>query len=72
MLEIGVQSGGSSRIWSQYFGKRLNYTGFDINPTEHVLNLNLRLEIFILLPVPNLKWKMLAKFVKILGHLISL
>ena len=32
MLEIGVQSGGSSRIWSQYFGKRLNYTGFDINP----------------------------------------
>ena len=32
MLEIGVQSGGSSRIWSEYFGKRLNLTGFDINP----------------------------------------
>ena len=32
MLEMGVQSGGSSRIWSQYFGSRLNYTGFDINP----------------------------------------
>jgi len=32
-LEIGVQYGGSTRIWSQYFGKRLNYTGLDINPT---------------------------------------
>ena len=32
MLEIGVQSGGSTRIWSKYFGRNLNYTGLDINP----------------------------------------
>ena len=32
MLEIGVQSGGSTRVWSQYFGENLNYTGLDINP----------------------------------------
>ena len=32
MLEIGIQSGGSTRIWSKYFGKILNYTGIDINP----------------------------------------
>lgn len=32
MLEIGVQSGGSSRIWRQYFGGKLQYTGVDINP----------------------------------------
>jgi len=32
VLEIGVQSGGSSRVWKQYFGKHLKYTGVDINP----------------------------------------
>jgi hypothetical protein len=32
MLEIGVQSGGSGRIWSQYFGTKLNYTGIDVDP----------------------------------------
>lgn len=32
MLEIGVQSGGSTRIWSQYFGSHLDYLGIDINP----------------------------------------
>jgi Methyltransferase domain len=32
LLEIGVQSGGSSRVWSKYFGEALNYTGIDINP----------------------------------------
>lgn len=32
MLEIGVQSGGSTRVWKQYFGKQLNYVGIDINP----------------------------------------
>ena len=31
MLEIGVQSGGSTRVWSQYFGKKLNYTGVDLD-----------------------------------------
>jgi hypothetical protein len=32
MLEIGVQSGGSSRVWKQYFGDKLKYVGADINP----------------------------------------
>lgn len=33
MLEIGVQSGGSSRIWDRYFHKNeLTYLGVDINP----------------------------------------
>ena len=44
MLEIGVQSGGSSRVWKQYYGAALTYTGVDINektvrsasPSEHI------------------------------------
>ena len=32
MLEIGVQSGGSTRTWKQYYGPSLTYVGVDINP----------------------------------------
>ena len=32
MLEIGVQSGGSTRIWKRYYGDQLRYVGVDINP----------------------------------------
>merc|ERR1711920_876197 len=32
MLEIGVQSGGSTRLWKQWYGQRLYYVGVDINP----------------------------------------
>ena len=32
MLEIGIQSGGSIEMWQQYFGSKLNFVGFDINP----------------------------------------
>mmetsp|Transcript_12737 Transcript_12737/g.40402 ORF Transcript_12737/g.40402 Transcript_12737/m.40402 type:complete len:307 (+) Transcript_12737:59-979(+) len=32
LLEIGVQSGGSTRIWHQYYGDHLRYVGVDINP----------------------------------------
>jgi len=32
MLEIGVQSGGSTRVWKRYFRKSLAYVGLDINP----------------------------------------
>lgn len=32
MLEIGVQSGGSARLWHQWYGKDLYYVGIDINP----------------------------------------
>ena len=32
MLEIGVQSGGSTRAWKQYYGSQLYYVGVDINP----------------------------------------
>jgi hypothetical protein len=32
MLEIGVQSGGSTRVWKRYFGARLDYVGVDVNP----------------------------------------
>lgn len=32
ILEIGVQSGGSSRVWREYFGSATNYIGIDINP----------------------------------------
>ena len=39
MLEIGVQHGGSYRLWSNYFGPDLlNWTGIDIN--EKCLKLN--------------------------------
>ena len=31
LLEIGVQSGGSSRVWKQYYGSPLKYVGLDIN-----------------------------------------
>ena len=32
IMEIGVQSGGSARIWRQWYGESLRYTGVDINP----------------------------------------
>jgi len=32
MLEIGVQSGGSTRVWKRYFRQTLAYVGLDINP----------------------------------------
>eukprot|EP00798_Chlamydomonas_sp_ICE-L_P006832 gene6832-30806_t len=32
MLEIGVQSGGSTRVWRQYYGSKLHYVGLDVNP----------------------------------------
>lgn len=32
ILEIGVQSGGSTRTWKQYYGKNLRYVGVDIDP----------------------------------------
>ena len=30
-LEIGVQSGGTIKLWKYYFGPQLDYTGVDIN-----------------------------------------
>jgi hypothetical protein len=32
ILEIGVASGGSTRVWRDFFGSALRYTGLDINP----------------------------------------
>jgi len=32
MVEIEVQSGGSTYMWQDYFGKGLDYYGLDINP----------------------------------------
>ena len=32
MLEIGIQSGGSIKMWQDYFGPKLKFVGFDINP----------------------------------------
>ena len=32
ILEMGVQSGGSTRTWRKYYGERLYYVGVDINP----------------------------------------
>jgi len=32
VMEIGVQSGGSTRMWLDYFGPGLQYYGFDIDP----------------------------------------
>ena len=32
LLEIGVQSGGSSRVWRKVYGPELYYVGVDINP----------------------------------------
>jgi hypothetical protein len=32
MLELGVQSGGSTRVWKRYFGEATRYVGIDINP----------------------------------------
>jgi len=37
MLEIGVQSGGSSRVWREYFGPNMQYVGADINPKTKVV-----------------------------------
>lgn len=39
MLEIGVQHGGSLRLWQNYFGADLlQWTGIDINPRCQSLN----------------------------------
>lgn len=32
ILEIGVQSGGSTRVWKEYYGENLRYVGVDVNP----------------------------------------
>lgn len=32
LFEMGVQSGGSARMWKQWYGDRLHYVGADINP----------------------------------------
>jgi len=32
MLEIGVQSGGSTRVWKRYFRNLTDYVGLDIEP----------------------------------------
>jgi len=32
ILEIGVQSGGSTRVWKRYFRDLLDYVGLDIDP----------------------------------------
>lgn len=32
LLEIGIQHGGSLRLWEKFFGPTLEYTGIDINP----------------------------------------
>lgn len=32
VLEIGIQSGGSIKMWQDYFGPKLKFVGFDINP----------------------------------------
>jgi len=32
MLEIGVQSGGSTRVWKRYFRELTDYIGLDIDP----------------------------------------
>jgi hypothetical protein len=32
MVEIGVQSGGSTIMWPDYFGEKIRYHGLDINP----------------------------------------
>ena len=31
MLEVGVQSGGSARLWKQWYGSQLTYVGVDID-----------------------------------------
>lgn len=44
MLEIGVQSGGSARLWKQWYGADLTYVGVDVDerckrtesPSEHI------------------------------------
>lgn len=46
ILEIGVQSGGSTRAWKRYFGPLLNYVGIDINPNcKEVEEKNIHIEI---------------------------
>jgi len=32
ILEIGVQSGGSTRVWKRYFRETCAYVGIDVNP----------------------------------------
>jgi len=37
VLEIGVQSGGSTRVWKRYFRGTLDYVGLDIDPRCEML-----------------------------------
>ena len=42
MFEVGIQHGGSYRLWSNYFGKELlDWTGLDIDPRCEALSLEL-------------------------------
>ena len=46
ILEIGVQSGGSTRAWRRYFGPLTKYIGIDINPNcKEVEDTNIHIEI---------------------------
>ena len=36
MLELGVRSGGSLRMWKEYFGDALELHGIDINPNSKI------------------------------------
>lgn len=37
LIEVGIQSGGSIKMWRDYFGKdKLRYYGIDINPLTKV------------------------------------
>lgn len=46
MLELGVQSGGSTRVWRRYFGSAIRYVGIDINPNcKEAESENIHIEI---------------------------
>jgi hypothetical protein len=48
MVEIGIQSGGSTRVWKRYFRGTLEYVGIDIDPRckqFEILKEGIRIEI---------------------------
>jgi len=48
MVEIGIQSGGSTRVWKRYFRGTLEYVGIDIDPRckqFEILSEGIRIEI---------------------------
>lgn len=48
MLEIGVQSGGSIKVWKSFFNNKNEYTGIDINPNcQQFQNLTNKVKIAI-------------------------